>query len=496
MNASTKKILLAVVVLLAVAALGGYFVFIPKQEKKYEQAIAAFIEALPGNLSADTITVNALGNSAEIRGLRGATHYFGHDVNVDVASLTLTGLNFTPGKGVGKLVDSLIISGISITEAANPVQPQDVTQDIALKSLELHNVRGDFNAAAELLGDVPLARKMDIAATFSAGPIRLQDYVITTHTIQGPIVLSLASSEAQEASLLTGKNAVSQNLRLIAFDTDIISLDRISTASVKLPNILAPLVEFVKMEALDTTSVLILEKIRQEPVEMRGVVMEGFRFQFMTPEPITISKLRMDLDAAAGRLAFKKEVQGLNLPPALYGPLSLEATQFSAFYAKPLDLDLRMDVALAHKSGAPVAITINDLFIRDKNLASAQLKAELLHNGDAQHVYAVFGSTPDSLSLKNAVLTLVDKALIATFLEAEFGGEAADMREQMAQIIVALSAVMGEGFVLIVEGLAKLIQVPGALTITSTPEMPVNLADPLNAIVKALRLTVEHTPSN
>jgi hypothetical protein len=502
MNETTKKISRTVVALLVmglltVAAMSGYLLFIPKQENKLEQQIAAFIESLPGNLTADTITVSALGKSAKIYGLRGTTHYFGSDVNVDIASLALNGVNFTPGKGVTKIADSLIISGISITETANPDQPQDVAQDIAIKSLELHNVWGDLNTAADLVGDAPLARKIEIAAAFSAGPMRMQGYAVTMHTMLGPIILSLDSSEAQGASLLTGKNTVSKNLRLTAFDTDIIRLDRMSAASVKIPNILAPLLEFMEMDLdFDTMHALVLEKLRQEPVEMRGVVMEGFRLQLMAPEPITINKLSMDLDAAADRLAFKKEIQGLTLPPAIYGSMSLEARLFSKFYAKPLDLDLRKDVTLAYRSGAPVAITINDLLIRDKNLASAQLKAELLYTGDAQHVHSVFGSDPDDFALKNATLTLTDKALVATFLEAEFAGEVADMREKVAQTIVALSGFGGESFVLMAEGLAKLIRTPGTLTITGTPELPVNLGNPRDVIVKALKLTVDYKSSN
>jgi len=496
MNALSKKILLAVVPLVIITAAGGYFVFIPQQEKKHEQRIAALIASLPGNLGADSITVHALGKSAEIRGLRGATRYFGSDVNLDVALLTLSGLNFTPGKGVDKLADSLIISGLAITETANPPQPQAMTQDIALKNLELHDLRGDFNAVAELFGEASLARKMDILATFSIGSSRMRDYTVTMHTVLGPIVMSLDSSETQEASLLTAKNSVSKNLRLTSLDTEIIGLDRLSAASMKVPNILAPMFELMETEDFDAAGELILEKFRKEALEVRGLALEGLRFQLMMPEPVSVSTLKLDLMASADRLAVKKEVQGLSLPPAIYGPMSLEAAQFSEFYEKPLDLDLRKDIVLTHTSGAPISISINDLFIRDKNLASAQFKGELLYRDDeAKHMFAVFDSDPDDLLLKNAVLTLTDKALVATFLEAEFGDKAADMREMMAQGLVAMSALGGESFILIAEGLAKLIRAPGTLTITGAPELPVSLADPLDVMMKALRLTVEYTPA-
>jgi len=507
MSVSVKKVLIAVVALLATVAVGCYFFFIPGQEKKFEQGIAAFIGTLPGDLAADGIKVNFLGKSAEIRGLRGTTHYFGSDTKVDVASLTLTGLNFNPGKGVVKLADSIVVSGLSLTDVAKPVQPQDVAQDIALKKLESRNVRGDFNAAVtELPGDAPLARKMDILATFSSGPARMQDYVVTSHTVLGPITISMASWEAQESTLLTSKNAVSKNLRLTAFGTDVFSLDRMSSASLKVPNILAPLVEFMETEDLDALNAQILEKLRQEPLEWRGVVLEGFHFQFMLPEPITVSKLSMDLEASADRLASKKDIQGLILPPSVYGSMSLEAALFSDFYGKALDIDLSKDVVLTQKSGTPVEIMINNLFIRDKNLASAQLKANLMHTGDIQHVYGVFDSAGD-IVLKNAELVLEDKNLVATFLEAELKApldregdgdhvSVADLREQVAQSIAALFAGEGEDYTALGEGLVKLIMAPGRLTITAAPETPVSLVNLADDIVKALRLKVEYTPAN
>jgi len=510
MSTSSKKILLAVVALLIAGALGCYFFFIPGQEKKYEQNIAAFIKELPGDLAADAIKVNFLGNSAEIRGLRGTTQYLGNDISVDLASLTLTGLNFNLGKetGVNKLADSLIIADASVKQSTTvPGLPQPITQDFTFKNFELHNVRGDFNAVADLLGDASLERKMDIAATFSAGPVRLKDYVQTTNTALGAIIMRLASLEAQESSLLTAKNTVWEKMSLTAFNAEVMGIDRMTQASMKMPNILAPLIEFMDMRReFDSMSAIFLEKIRQEPIEMRGLVIEGFRFQFMTPEPITIGRLSMDLEASADRLAFKKDIQGLILPPSIYGPMSLEAALFSDFYAKSLDIDLNMDVVLTHKSGAPVEIMINNAFIRDKNLASAQLRANILHTGDMQHVYGVFDSDGD-IVLKSAELVLEDKNLVGAFLEAEFktpqdreNGEdqvsVADLREQVAQSIAILYAGEGEDQTALREGLIKLIKAPGRLTITSAPEAPVNLATPEDDILNALRLKVEYTPAN
>ena len=497
MSVSAKKIAAFAVSLLVVAALGAYFFFIPSQEKKYEQEIAAFIEALPGNLAADTIRVNFLGNAAEIRGLRGATQLLGSDMRVDVASLTLAGLNFTLGKraGADKLADSLSISGCSITKESA------MMQEITFKHLELHNIRGDFNAAvADLFGDALLERKMDIAATFSAGPLRLKEYVNTVNTPLGQIMMSLASWEAQEASLSACKNAVWEKMSLAAFGKEIIGLDRMSVAFMKMPNIFAPLLDFVEMRRdFDDASAIILEKMRREPFEMRGVVMEGCRFQFMKPAPITADKISVDLDASADRLAFTKDVQGLILLPAIYGPMSLEAALFSAFYGKPLDMDLRMDVLLTQKPGAPVEILFRDLFIRDKNLASVRLRGIFTHKGDARHVYDVFGDRGDIL-LKNATVTLEDKAIVSTFLEAEFGGgsraSAGESRERAARSILALCSAAGEGYAALGEGLASLIRAPGRLTIVSAPEVPVNVTNPGRDILKALRLTLEYSPAN
>jgi hypothetical protein len=307
--------------------------------------------------------------------------------------------------------------------------------------------------------------------------------------------MRLASWEAQEASLLTVKNAVWEKMSLTAFNAEVMGVDRMAQASMKIPNILAPLIEFMDMRReFDSMNAAVLEKIRQEPIEMRGLVIEGFRFQFMTPEPITINRLSMDLEASVDRLVFKKDMQGLNLPPSIYGPMSLEAALFSDFYAKPLDIDLSMDVVLTQKSGTPVEIMINNLFIRDKNLASAQLRANIMRTGDMQHVYGVFDSDGD-IVLKSAELVLEDKNLVGTFLEAEFGDGAqvsvADLREKMAQSIITLYAGEGGDHTALSEGLVKLIKAPGRLTITSAPEAPVNIANPEDDLLKALRLKVE-----
>ena len=496
MNASVKKILLAIVALLAALALGGYFFFIPGQEKKYEREIAAFIDSLPGKLAADAIKVNFLGNSAEIRGLRGTTRYPGSEVTVNVGSLTLKGFNFRLGTaGVSKLADSLIITDCSIT--------QGVTQDIALGRLELHNMRGDLNAAAELFGDTPLERKMEIATSFSAGPVRLRDCAITTHTVLGPVIMRLDSSETQEASLLTSKNSVSEKLTLTAFNTEVMSLDRIHLASVTIPNIIAPVLDLVDMRRdLDDISMVILERIRQKPFAMRGLIMEGFRFQFMMPEPISFGRFSMDLDASADSLAVKKDMQGLILPPSIYGPISMEAAQFSAFYAKPLNLDLRSDFTLTQTGDASAEFTVRDVLIRDKNLASAQASANFILNAEARHVYEFLDNEPD-VFLKQITLTLEDKALVSTFLESElatFTGarqiSADELREQIAQSIIMLSAIGGESYMLIAEGLASLIQAPGKLTIAGAAGTPVDIfASSLSDTLMELELAVEFTPS-
>lgn len=512
MSTSAKKIVVAVVILLVIAALGGYFMFIPRQEKKYEQAIAAFIADLPGNLAADSIKVHFLGNSAEIRGLRGATKSFeGSDMTVDVATITLTGLNLDllsgNAAGIVYLADSLILSDGSLNIAMNAGGPdRPIQQNTSFSQWELHNLRGDFaGAVAEFVGDASLERKLDIAATFSAGPTSLKNYVSTiTEPALGPLTVSMDSWEAQETSLLSCKDAVWKNMRvtLAALNAEIMSLERISLASMNLPNFLAPLFAALDNDNSDALGAILLGKISKDPIEMRGLVMENFRFQVMSPESVSIRRLSMDLDASTTRLAIKKTVEGLVLPAFVYGSMGIEAAQFSAFYGKPLDLDLRLDVEVTQKSGSLTEVLIRDLSLQDNNLASLQIKADIIHTGKADHLYAVFDDKGDA-ALQKGELVLVDKNLVGTFLEAELqasapGGEeedqpsVAELRETTAQSFIDMYTAQGGFHAVIGEGLGKLIRAPGRLTIRFAPESPVSLSDPLP---EALGATVEYTPA-
>ena len=511
MSASAKKITAVVVALLAAVALGGYFVFIPQQEKKYEQEIAAFIEALPGDLAADAIKVNFLKNSAEIHGLRGATKYImDSDLQVDIASMTLTGLNFSLGKkpGIEALADSFICSDASanVTTKVEGLA-QSMTQNLVFKNFELHNLKGDASAVNDLLGDAPLARKLDIAATFSAGPVRIDGYVNTTNTDFGPIVISLDSGGAEESSLLTAKNVTWEKMRFSAMNTEFIVIDRMALASMKMPNFLAPMLEASENKDPDAMGQAILSKISDSPIEMRGLVMEGFRLQFMTPEAVTIKKLEMDLEASASRLTVKKNVEGFVLPPSMYGHMSVEAAQFSAYYQKPLDIDMRIDLEMTQKNGTPTEVFVNDLFVQDKNLASAQIKAEALDGSPMSSVYGVFTGN-DALSMKKGELVLEDKAFLETYFQAEIAAHAgeqpqggarssvADVREKAAQRILGSSSAGNATLAALAEGVAKFLKTPGKLSIACNPATPLVFDTLTPATLDSLGATVEFTPAN
>lgn len=514
MSASAKKILAAVAGLLGIAALVAYFVFIPQQEKKYEGAIAAFIDALPGDLTAESIRVDFLRNAAEIRGLRGNTAYIADsEMHVDIASVRLSGLNFglEHKAGVNALADSLSAANGSIqTTMKMEGLDSPITQNIKFNSFEIQAIKGDFSAARrEILSEeTSLERKLDIAASFSAGPVRIRDYTTSTDMGAGlgSIETSMDSFEAKQYSLLSTQKAVLENMRISAMNMEFLALARLSLASFSMPNILLPLAENMENENVEVLGKAILGKIAQSPIVLRGLVLEGLRFQPMLPEAVNMKRWSMDVEASDKKLAVRQKVEGFVLPPSLYGPLSPETAQFSAFYKKALDIDLRLDAELTQKSGGGAEVALKDLFIQDKNLASAQIRADLLDATPMDSVYGLFDS--GALALKKGELVLEDKALLENLLQAEITARGkgqrpeeqsseliAMLREKSAQSLLEEAATESDAAKALAEGLARLIKEPGRLRIACNPAAPfaLSLLDP--SALEGLGATVEFSPA-
>ena len=91
-----------VLILLLLAAAGGAGV--PLLEKSREREIVQFIEAIPGTLKADKVSVSLLNNRVELTGLKGRIEAFaGHPLDVDIEALTLEGLERNPGDTAGEV---------------------------------------------------------------------------------------------------------------------------------------------------------------------------------------------------------------------------------------------------------------------------------------------------------------------------------------------------------------------------------------------------------
>jgi len=510
MALSGKKILGFGSILLVIAVLlAGYFIYLPKQQKLLEDDIALFIDSLPGDLAADSIKVNVLGNSAEIHGLRGTTKYmFDSEMVVDVGSITLKGVNLNLGKekGVSKVADAL-----SLADAAMKVTykveglPQPMTQDITLKSVTMENIHGDCSNFGELFGDAPLQRKLDIGASFSAGPVKMKNYVVSSLTAMGPVTISIESCEVKESSLLAVKDAVWENIRGTAMNTEIVGLDRMTLESMHLPDFFASFVEAMEKQDFDAMGAAILEKIEQDPLILKGLVLEGYRVQLMAMEPVAIKKLALDLEASAKKFVFQNTLEQFTVPQSIYGISSIEAAQFSAFYNKPLVFDLRLNAELTQNDGAPAEIRIKDFALQEQNLASLQASGDVINSDAIKHVFALFDSDGPA-ALKNAKMVLEDKALVETLFQSELKAQAGAtdanplpstdaMREQAAQNLLAAAGPANPEQAALLEGLVKLLRAPGKLVITMSPETPVELSARGGLKEGAWGTTVEYTPA-
>ena len=510
MTSSGKKILCYGSILLVIAVLlAGYFIYLPKQQKQLEDNIASFIDSLPGDLAADSIKVNILKNSAEIHGLRGTTKYmFDGEMVVNVGSITLKGLNLDLGKekGVSNVADALFLAdaAMKVTYKIEGL-PQPMTQDITLKSVSMENIRGDCSAFGELFGDAPLQRKLDIWATFSAGPVQLKNYVVSSLTGMGPVTISIESCAVKESGMLAAKDAVWENISGTAMNTEFVKLDRMTLESIQLPDFFASFFEAMESQDAAAMGAAILEKIDKDPLIMKGLVLEGYRVQLMAMEPVVIKKLTMDLEASTKKFVFKNTVEQFTVPQSIYGISSIEAAQFSAFYNKPLVFDLRLDAELTQNDGVPAEIRIKDFALQDQNLASLQASGDVINSGEIKHVFALFDSDGPA-ALKNAKITLEDKALVETLFQSELKALAgmADasqipstdaMREQAVQQLLASMEAANPEQAMVLEGLVKLLRAPGKLVITVNPETPVELSARGGLKEGALGATVEYTPA-
>lgn len=500
MSATSKKVVFTVVAVLIALAVGGYFIFIPQQEKKIEQRIHEFIASLPGEIQADAVKVHFLRNSAEITGLRGTTSYFQQgELKLDISSLSLSGLNFSLGEkpGKGKVADTIHADKSSFIINLPPQGfSQPMKQEVSFSSMDLKGVSGDCSGFPELFGGASLKRQIEVASSFEVKSFALKDYVTSSDVGIGPMIVSIAFYQTEDVTLLSSRNTLVENMSFTALNTEILAINKMTLGLIKMPDFLAPLITALENEDLDAMGDAVLAGINKSPIEMRGWVFEGMRLNVMMPEAVTVDRVEMDLEAGGDRLLLKKSVNGLVLPPFVYSSISLEAAQFASFYDQPLRLDMRMDVELKKAGEGLAELRLKDLFIEDVNLGSARVRADL--QGQTDQVYSLMDDK--NIALKWGELLLEDKGLVGKVLEAEIaaqgtGGSVAEARNQAAQVILQ-TAHEGEAGTALATAVAELVKNPGRLLITFAPASPVRLIDSNPQALEALGVSAQFTPAS
>ncbi len=485
------KIGLTILVLLLLAAAGGYFIGVPMIEKQQQEAIANWIADFPGELKAESIKTDFLKNSFTITGLKGKTVYLdGSDMYLEIASLSGTGINYKAGYASGRvrLLDSLVLSEINarFTMPLLGEQPSEASaepfgeQTVVIKELRLKGISGmaeKFIASRQVAEDAAarianLKRNLDIATSFHVDSMSGTDYVVSATSGMGPVSVRVGSLAYADFSLLNCGPSSFENFSIHALNSEMIVLKKGSAQKISMPNIFKQVIDLAENPQANADEAL-LELFAKESFVMKGMVMEDFTFKITpTSAPLTISKIGLDLEFGTGKLFVKKTTSGVTIPVDLYRLGSMEMAFFAEKYKKPLELDGEFELEAAQENGKG-DIRLTTMQLRDAQLGSFSLVGEMPFQSES--VVALLEGN-GSLFLKKMSLILEDKLLLNILFAPAPGADAAQMRKAEADSFLASA---GEAphpeLDAVVQGLAKILAQPGKLTLSIEPEKALDL---------------------
>jgi len=475
--------------LVLVAALAGYFILVPHLEKQYADQVAVAIDALPGELTADSIKAELLGGKVTILGLNGPTTYIdGSEVHVDVERITLSGLNYSALKepGVARVADGIeAVDGTIQVQTGVEGMEQALSQNITFEKIALNDLTGDVLALSELMrSDASRTQIIDCLAGFSIGHAQASGYSNEADSIVGPMTMSMESFNARNMSLLSTGESAWTDIRITVVGTEFLSIGRMGLANCSVPNFFAPLFEAQENGTEEDLGEEIIALMEKTPFVFNGLTLEDISFKFMRPEALTVSKIFTDVYVAADRFSVKKRVEKLSVPVDLYRNLSLEAAQFAEYYAKPLLLDGSLVLDVTQKDGKG-DILLKECTVSDPALAFLSLTLDMPY--ESESVDRLFAEGADVLLRKGAIV-LEDKGFLANLFAGEFeaikafgleeeGLNSAEvMRAYAVQLLRSEAEKVDNDFRKSgLEGLAQLVEAPGRLSISVSPDQPVRM---------------------
>ena len=516
MSGSSKKIAGILILLLLVLGGVGYFAVLPMLEKQVAEKVAAAIDALPGDLKADDIQVSLLGKKVTISSLRGNTTYIdGSDMYIDIARVVCSGPNVDAGKtpGVTPIAGELYFTDLKV-QMKTDVEglEQALQQDSQIREMRLTGLRGDVAAislaASGMARDqkTQLGQMVDAMLSIHMDSLEGKGYINRTSSAFGPMVASLDSFSYKDFSPLKSGPMEAKNFKLNAFNSDLLTIDLITSKAGQVPNIFNAMFT----SEIDPEAGLreMIDVFSRDTLALDGITVEKLSFKLMTEEPLTLAKGTINLRMNADKIVFQHSLDGLVIPAELYRKASPEADQFARQYDNALDINASMDIEVHQKNGSG-DIFVKNLQVTDKNLGSASVSAELLFKGRGDSLEDLMNEGAD-LFLKSSRTELEDLGFMQVFYAVQFAsmerfnmlGDSlktpADLRALKSRSALEEAAAAEDADQKrVLEGLAKLLAAPGKLVVSLNPTQPVDmdtLAEGGNSKTQ-LNSSVEFTPA-
>lgn len=504
-----KTILGTLAGLVLVAALAGYFIFVPHFEQQYADQVAQGIDGLPGELKAESIRVQLLAGTVEILGLKGPTTYIdGSDMFVDVERIAISDLRFSAfaKPGATKVADSVeVVNGTVMVRSLVEGLEEGVTQNITFSRVQLDDVRGDVHALLLLRESrAPGSQIMGCLTGFSIGHARCEGYSNVTSSVFGPMSITVERFSSKNVSLLSTGEGSWENVRFSAFGSELLDIGRVGLEHCAVPNFYVLLFEALETGSEEDLGAKLFALMEKDPFVFEGLTLEDSSFVFLQPEPLTAKKIRIDAHIAADGLRLRKKAERLSVPTGMYRNLSLEAAQFADYYGKPLLLDGSLDLDITHKDGKG-DIHLKEYTLSDPALVFVSLALDLPYQSDGLDALLDQGA---DLYLRKGSAVLEDKGFLANLFAGEFEaikafgmeGEGMNSPEELrGQVALAVRGQVEEtdnaDLKRVLEGLVRLLEAPGKLTVTLNPDQPV-LLDLESDSLPPLHATVEYNAAD
>ncbi|MDR1359740.1 MAG: hypothetical protein LBJ82_02065, partial [Deltaproteobacteria bacterium] len=238
--------------------------------------------------------------------------------SLDIENVTASGLNLLSGqqKGVSTLADSLVFNNFSFSSPfLDSTGVNGAIKKIAMSGIQL-DLRAFLDSLKSLQSENPqsTAELLNIVEkTFRVERVAYEDYTVTMDTPLGAFVGHVDAAEVKDMKLLRCGPMSMDNMTVRAMETEILSLSRVETTKMSIPNFLALFSGNSLPDNLSKEDVL--KMLKETPFVLEGFRMRSMKVRPPYGEPLSMEGLSLDISLAAAAAGLNLTVDGLSLPP-------------------------------------------------------------------------------------------------------------------------------------------------------------------------------------